>query len=607
MSVINLGIQGENNARQIQLDISRLVSLFGAGTVQLLHRRPGDATPYPVVVVRSGNVVTWTVTAADTAYSGEGQAELQYFAGDSLAKSETYTTTITASQGDAGATPPEPQAGWVTQVLQAGTDAAEAAERAENAALHPPIIGENGNWWLWDFNTGVYVDSGKPSAGGVTSEKADQDTASLGAELAAASGWTLGAGWSGDLANGFTHASGNTEPLTFTPAEIKAGSLYQVTFRSSVRMTTTNLFVQVGNSAQFNLYAEDTTNETGNVSIGVLAADTTGLVFTPESTFTGTLTDISLKEITGSYPAVKKYFDTNNAVSYEIHVTPRGLENVYIGQATGAMNTSGRENVGIGVNVLAQNTSGFWNVGIGKDCLKSNVGGSRNLAIGYNALRNSVVGQRNVALGTFTMTQMQDGNWNVAIGSDSMNEATGGNRNVAVGFNTLVHNTGDNNVALGSDVLPQNTTGVGNIGIGQSALNKNTTGANNVCVGYNAGIANTTGTGNVGIGWAALYKATRGSYNTVVGYGAGKAITTGNRNIIIGLEPTVDAAGSYQLNIGDLLKGSLEAGAAYLQIEGGLRLPSIPTASPGNDGVYAEEWVFTLEDGTEVTKKVLLK
>ena len=172
MSVINLGKQGETNVRQVQLDVSRLVTLFGPGTVQLLHRRPGDVTPYPVALTRSGDVVTWTVTAADTAYSGEGQAELQYFAGDALAKSETYATTITASQGDAGATPPEPQAGWVTQVLQAGTDAAEAADRAERAVLHPPIIGENGNWWLWSFADGVYADSGTPATGGPSSASA---------------------------------------------------------------------------------------------------------------------------------------------------------------------------------------------------------------------------------------------------------------------------------------------------------------------------------------------------------------------------------------------------------------------------------------------------
>jgi hypothetical protein len=440
----------------------------------------------------------------------------------------------------------------------------------------------------------------------IDQDNATQDTAILGEELANANNWTLGVGWSGSFANGFTHASGNTEPLTFTPT-IKTGSLYQVTFKSSVRMTTTNLFVQVGNSTQFNLYGEDTTNDAGNVSIGVLTTNTSGLVFTPESSFTGTLTNISLKEITGSYEAVQQYFDTNEAVSFEIHVTPRGLENVFIGQSTGKMNTTGHENVGVGVNVLSQNTSGFWNVGIGKDCLMNNTGGSRNLAIGYNALLSNEVGQRNVALGTFTMTQMKNGNWNIAIGSDSMNEATGGNKNTAVGFNTLVHNSGDNNVAVGADVLSQNTSGIGNVGIGQGALSKNTTGINNVCIGYNSGTASTTAKQNVGLGWATLYKLTTGSNNIAIGNGAGKTLTTGKSNIIIGAEPTVEATGNYQLNIGDLIKGSLNPNDLYILLAGGLRLPNIPTSAQGNDEVYAEEWTFTLEDGSTVTKKVLMK
>lgn len=180
MSVINLGIQGENNARQIQLDISRLATLFGAGTAQLLHRRPGDDGPYPVAVVQSGNAVTWTVTSSDTEFAGEGQAELQYFVGDTLAKTESYTTTIAVSLGEAGDVPPAPQAGWVTQVLQAGSNAAEAAERAENAVLHPPIIGENGNWWLWSFTDGVYADSGTSALGSDASVTADNIKAALG-------------------------------------------------------------------------------------------------------------------------------------------------------------------------------------------------------------------------------------------------------------------------------------------------------------------------------------------------------------------------------------------------------------------------------------------
>lgn len=41
--------------------------------------------------------------------------------------------------------------------------ACDAADRAEKCSSHPPIIGDNGNWLLWDGEK--YVDSGHPSQG----------------------------------------------------------------------------------------------------------------------------------------------------------------------------------------------------------------------------------------------------------------------------------------------------------------------------------------------------------------------------------------------------------------------------------------------------------
>ena len=116
-SILPLGKQGENLARKIQFDISRWISTFGPGTVQLLHQRSGDEAPYPVAVYREGNFAVWTVTDADTAAPGTGHAELQYYVGDALAKSETWMTKVLAALGPAGETPPEAQQGWVDQVL----------------------------------------------------------------------------------------------------------------------------------------------------------------------------------------------------------------------------------------------------------------------------------------------------------------------------------------------------------------------------------------------------------------------------------------------------------------------------------------------------------
>ena len=186
-SILPLGKQGENLAKQIQFDLSRWISNFGPGTVQLLHQRSGDEAPYPVAVEQEGNLAVWTVTSADTAAAGTGRAELQYYVGDALAKSETWMTKVLPTLGDASETPPEAQKGWVEQVLQAGAAAADAADRAEEAAVRQPYPNaETGTWWVWNAESGAYEDTGisygtGDSGGGVTDhekltgrDKADQ-------------------------------------------------------------------------------------------------------------------------------------------------------------------------------------------------------------------------------------------------------------------------------------------------------------------------------------------------------------------------------------------------------------------------------------------------
>lgn len=160
-SILPLGKQGENLARKIQFDISRWISTFGPGTVQLLHQRSGDEAPYPVAVEQDGTLAIWKVSSADTASAGTGRTELQYYVGDALAKSETWMTKVLPALGDASETPPEAQQGWVDQVLQAGAAAVESADRAENAAVRQPYPNvETGTWWVWDAESGAYTDTG---------------------------------------------------------------------------------------------------------------------------------------------------------------------------------------------------------------------------------------------------------------------------------------------------------------------------------------------------------------------------------------------------------------------------------------------------------------
>ena len=95
---LTLGRQGENLARQVVFDLSAWEAEYGPGTVELIHQRPGDTSPYPVAAVREGSTLVWTLTATDTAvassYGSDGHCELRYYVGEVLVKSRTWLTKV---------------------------------------------------------------------------------------------------------------------------------------------------------------------------------------------------------------------------------------------------------------------------------------------------------------------------------------------------------------------------------------------------------------------------------------------------------------------------------------------------------------------------------
>lgn len=138
LTTLSLGRQGENLARQVVFDIRDLESLYGSGTVEVIHQRPGDAQPYPLAVQRDGTLVTWDVTATDTEMSAAtaneryGKCELRYYAGETLAKSQIWRTWVESAMGTPSeTTPPEPEQGWVDQVVAVGATAKASADAAK--------------------------------------------------------------------------------------------------------------------------------------------------------------------------------------------------------------------------------------------------------------------------------------------------------------------------------------------------------------------------------------------------------------------------------------------------------------------------------------------
>lgn len=132
--VITLGRVGENEARAIRFPIREILLEFPNAEINLLHKRPVDEAPYPVVITRSGDYVLWVIHSSDVFQRGEGHCELIAMEDGAIVKEDIYTTYTDKSLDGNTSTPPPAWQGWVDSVLEAGSTASSAAERAEAAA-----------------------------------------------------------------------------------------------------------------------------------------------------------------------------------------------------------------------------------------------------------------------------------------------------------------------------------------------------------------------------------------------------------------------------------------------------------------------------------------
>lgn len=220
-----LGHAREELARTVRLDIGGWRLVYGPGTAELLYQRPGETDPYPCVIEQEGDVVMWPITLRETWLSGStGRYELQYRAGDHRAKSAVGQVIVYESLSEATEEPPEPQQGWVDQVLTAGENAATAAEKAGNAAdraeaatVNAPKLSDNDTWMVWDQEQGQYIDTGVYAGGDAPA--IDPETKHWvvgGVDTGVSAEGTPGVGITGIERTGGDGSPGTTDTYTIT-------------------------------------------------------------------------------------------------------------------------------------------------------------------------------------------------------------------------------------------------------------------------------------------------------------------------------------------------------------------------------------------------------
>lgn len=449
---------------------------------------------------------------------------------------------------------------------------------------------------------------------------------SYGENLVDGTGWTLGTGWTGDFATGYTHASGNVATLERAITGLTAGKLYMVQLTATPAVgvnEASDFYVSLGGSDHFETYkgiADSISFEFGIICPDPLA--NTNLVITPSEGYAGVISDIEVREVASTILAAFKVSDNTSSAVLEFRATNKMRENIFLGKEAGIQTLgSGENNTAFGHQAMRNNTSGYWNVAVGHRSLYKNTVGSRNVGIGRQTLRENTTGTRNIAIGSFSLYQNTTGYNNVSVGVDCLYNNTTGYKNIGIGKQALAANTtgteniaigelamgtanaetgnniaignkslskvtGQNNIALGTSSLYRLTTGSNNVGIGLSALNSNVEGSYNMGIGFQA-LFNATGSNNVAIGSSSCKNNTSGGNNTAIGYKAmggattsgvvtgnvaigylaGYVINSGEKNVFIGCDAgKTSTEGSYNILIGNNIQAPAATSSYALNI-----------------------------------------
>lgn len=225
--------------------------------------------------------------------------------------------------------------------------------------------------------------------------------------------WTS-ANWT-TTATTATHITGNNTWLNSNQFTAIAGDTYQVTFTVTGSPTAGQTITPCIGAVNGAAISGNVTNEVETI---VAAGTTTpAICFVPTSNWGGTLSNVSVKQITASNPGLSVYDSTN---SFSIDIRTSGVfGNTFVGSNSGQFDTIGNRNTGVGSGALGNNTTGQENAASGFNTLQFNTTGSQNAGYGRWALQLNVSGSHNSALGYAAGLSNTTGSYNTFVGSNA--------------------------------------------------------------------------------------------------------------------------------------------------------------------------------------------
>ena len=133
---LDLGYEGENRARVIEIDVSEWLNKWPGAHIGILVQRPGEEEYYPAAAAPDGDLVRWTVTRADTEIPGQGLAQIKLLTDDDEElRSKVVRTEIRESlPGTMMDEPEAPAEEIVNETIRAASRAQAAADVASEQA-----------------------------------------------------------------------------------------------------------------------------------------------------------------------------------------------------------------------------------------------------------------------------------------------------------------------------------------------------------------------------------------------------------------------------------------------------------------------------------------
>lgn len=158
---LNIGVQGENIARAIELDMTEWVAAYPGASFHVLFKPYNESEAVPMVSTFEDNILTWTPTLSATVVSGVGYTEIRALDPETglIRKSRIIPTSVENSVTGVDENPPQPYADWVNRVLEAGSDAVKGAAAVAAVSQGEEVafeIDADGHLNI------VYTESGEP-------------------------------------------------------------------------------------------------------------------------------------------------------------------------------------------------------------------------------------------------------------------------------------------------------------------------------------------------------------------------------------------------------------------------------------------------------------